>query len=375
LRGNVIVTNPKRKFRLHKKKKRETPNTSTVTMGNVGRFFCVAFPFILTAASLISLLIVGLTGISNTGLSMFSVNTTELSINPANLQNFLRISNRDVNTGLEARFLEELKEVGTQGSATDGGNGGSRTENITATDLDLGKNYLFHLWGYCVTFQNNSFSCSQPRFDWASEAFNTSVVTGAGAAAGVNVTLPSELTTGLNAFKTLSKWTEVVFIVAVAAVGLELLVGLFTSCSRIVSCITWLLSGVATIAIIANAAMITAMSVAVVGAIEGTARWYGVRGSITTSYLAVAWIAAAFALAASLFWLFSACCCKPERRERRRNRGGPESEKFIPNTGSGYAPLHDDNSRFSQASYGAPRHQQGGPRSAAAYEPYSHSNV
>lgn len=211
-------------------------------------------------------------------------------------------------------------------------------------------------------------------FDWADTYLNTTSITTIGSAAGVNVTFPSTITNSLTAFKAVVKWTEVVFIIALIALGLELVLGAFTYCSRAISCVTYLLSGVASAAVIAAASLVTASSVIVIGAVESTAKFYGVTGSINTGFLACVWISAAFAMAASFFWIFTVCCCK--REHHAKHRSGRDDEKpFLAPAGS-YVPIHDNNVHgYNQPQYGVPRHQANGPRSNLAYEPYSHNNV
>lgn len=324
-------------------------------MVSVGRVFCVALPFLLLVASIICLLIAGLTGITSHDLYLFRVNLTDLEVNPASV------------SGL----VDKLKDgVRARQSAADVADAVLST-NITAADLGLADIYDINLWGYCSQPQQGQRVCTKAQFDWASRYLNTTSLEGVGKALGQEVKLPKEVTESLKAFKEVTKWTEVVYVIAMIALGVELVFGFFTACSRAVSCCTWVFSTVAFIAVGGFAAMVTAMSVIVVGAIEASAKWYGVKGSVNTSFLAVAWLGFAFALAAGAFWIFTICCCKPERRAHKRH-GSESTEKFVP-AGS-YAPLHDDrapayNQTYNQ-SYGPPRHQSTAPRHDMAYEPY-----
>lgn len=193
----------------------------------------------------------------------------------------------------------------------------------------------------------------------------------------MNVTLPTEVTDSLKAFKAVAKWTEIVYVIAMLALGLELILGFFSYCSRAVSCVTYLLSGIATAAVMATAAMVTAMSVVVIGVIKSTAKYYGVTGSLNSRFLAVAWLAVAFAMASSLFWLFSACCCKREHHSRSPRHGNRDVEKpFLPSNSGSYAPIgdHQNNHGAYNSSYGN-NHHNNNARSNLAYEPYSHANV
>ncbi|KAI0599927.1 SUR7/PalI family-domain-containing protein [Biscogniauxia sp. FL1348] len=326
----------------------------------VGRFVCVALPFILTLGSIICGLIAGLTGVTSTGLYLFRIDLTDLAVNVEQLQSLVNNASDIINSRSAAPYDES--------TASDVASALANT-NVTAEDLGLANVYDFNLWGYCTTPQNGSRNCTRARYNWAEEELNTDWVETLTDVAGLNITIPDELNDGLTLFKTVSKWTQIVYIISMILLGLELFVGIFTVCSRAISCLTWLVSGFATAAVIAAAVMMTVMGSVVVGAIEGVASEYGVESNLNNNFLATVWIGVAFALAAGLFWLFSACCCKSERRSSHK-RGGSETEKFLP-TGS-YAPLGEAN---GQNGYSHGSNQRGGARSDLAYEPYSHSRV
>ncbi|KAI1195014.1 SUR7 protein [Nemania serpens] len=362
-----------------------------------GRYVCVALPFILTVASIIAALVVGLTGVTSNGLYLFRIDVTNLSVEASQLADFVnnvtslgsgkkadltshnaRDAAQDINNQIrdiisrspidwhDASLLGSGKDVaGDAANALDG-------TVIKASDIGLANVYDFTLWGYCVTPQEGKRNCTKAQFDWASHELDLTWVDRLTAAAGLKITLPKELNDGLSAYKTITRWTEIVFIIAIVALGLELLVGLFTACSRAVSCVTWIISGFATIAIIATAILLTVTGSTIIGVVLAVSKHYGVKASLNKSFLIILWLSVAFALGAGLFWLFSICCCKPENRPHNKGSRHADSEKFTP-TGS-YAPLGENrNSAFSGYNYGAP--QRGGARTDLAYEPYSHSRV
>lgn len=339
-------------------------------MGNFGRYVCVAIPFALTLGSIVAMLIGGLAGVADKSLYMFRVDLTNLSISPASVTNLINSRSPESVGFHDPTLLEE------------GSPEGAKTSNITGADLGLYELYDIGLWGYCYTPQNGTQVCTKPAFNWAETQLNItknnidSLVT----ATGQNVTLPKEITSAISAFGSVTRWTEIVFIIAIVALGVELFLGIFASCSRVFSCITFLVAGIATVAVCAAASLATAMSVVVVGAVEGTAKFYGVKADFNTRFLAAVWIGAAFAIAAGLFWLFTICCCAPDHHSKSRKRSNhAESEKFIP-TGS-YQPIHADpsypsgyNARHSVPQYGYATNANT-PRRDLAYEPYSHANV
>ncbi|KAI1431777.1 SUR7 protein [Xylaria sp. CBS 124048] len=364
-------------------------------MGRGGRFICVAMPFILTIASIIAFLVVGLTGITSHDLFVFRIDLSNLTINAGDLQDFLKdvgshLAENATGQHLAVRSPIEWHEFSVLDDAK--ANAGSVENtlndlaniNITASELGLGAIYDFTLWDFCVTPQDGKKNCTKAQFDWASHQLNTSWVEKLGSEAGFNVTIPKDINDGLNLYKTITKWTEVVFIIALIALVLELITGLFSLGSRGVSCLTWFISGLATTAVVATAVLLTVTGSIVIGVIEAAAHKFDIKTSLNTTFLAVLWLSAGLAIFGGFMWLLSACCCKPESRSNKRSSLG-DKEKLIP--GGSYAPLGEHstyaplehnpsqgyNGGYNAYGFGGP--QRGGARSDLAYEPYSHSHV
>jgi hypothetical protein len=322
-------------------------------MGRVGRFVCVGMPFALTLGSLLCILIVTLTGVTNNSLFLFKVNTQNLSISPSDL------------SGLHKRFHFNLAGSGNTSSS-------STSANITAADLGLFDSYTISLWNYCYE-EGTVTTCTHAKFDWAADATNiTTTLTTLAAENGASFT-DSTLIDAVKTFASIVKWTEIVYIIAGALAALQLVIGLFAFCSRVGSCCTFLVSGFSTVAVIAAAALSTVTAAVVVGAVSAVSK-YGVSASFNTSFLAISWLAVLLSLAGSLFWLFSICCCAPDRRERKdkhRSRAGDEkpygvyqrvSDPFLPNHG---------HAQGQELGYIPPTQ----PVNAERYEPYSHTSV
>jgi len=326
----------------------------------VGRFFCVGLPLVLTIASIVALLIATLSGVAHNQLWMFRVDVKDMSISPADLGNIAG------KLGINPRA--------------------DKTGNITAADLGLANVYEVDLWGYCYTDNDNKRQCTKAKFDWANSALNTSYIEQLGkATGGEGFKLPDEIQNALKTFRVVTKWTEGAFIIARVALGVVLVVGIFANCSRVVSCLTWLVAAITAVLVGAAAGLSTAMAAIVVGAVKGTNKFYGVKADIGTRFLATVWIATAFAIGAAFFWIFTICCCKPERRRSGGKRHlDTDGEKLLPNGGA-YRPLSHDYEMTSghnsgyynpNQSHGAfstgPRHPSGQGRTDLAYEPYSH---
>ncbi|KAF5713869.1 integral membrane protein [Fusarium mundagurra] len=335
----------------------------------VGRFFCVLLPFVLTVGSIIFLLVGALAGVADKSLYIFRIDVKNLSISPADVGNI--IDNLDLkNLKLDTRDVPVIEERADKVK-----------DNITAELLGLDKYYDINLWGFCKTDSDGKRKCEKPEFDWANKKLNTSYLIGADK--NVQIELPDEIQDALKAFKTVTKWTQVVYIAAFIALAAEIILGIFSNCSRIFSCLTWIVAGIASTLVIAAVVLSGVFAGTVVGAVEGTAKFYGVKGDINGRFFACVSIAAAFAIAAGLFWMFTICCCKPESRSRDKKNRRSDGEKLLggaTNKHGSYAPLGDDhemqtgyyNHNQSQSQYGAPRYPSGTARSDLAYEPYSH---
>lgn len=294
-----------------------------------------------------------LNGVTNKSLEMFDVNTKNLSISSSSLQNFVN----------EVDKRSELGHLTT--AALNGATSGS--VNFTASQLGLADTYKVYMWNFCQTTGTNT-TCSKAKFDWAHDSLNiTAINAKASATSGTNATLPKDVTDALKTFSTVSKWTQVVYIIAFLLTVLELVVGLFGFCSRVGSCITYFVAGLQSTALICASILATASSAIVVAAIKSTSRAYGVKATIETGFLSITWIAVAFSVGAGLFWLFSTCCCKAEHRHSNKHGG----EKFVP-AGS-YQPLHDPNTAYHGQQQGVYNPQK--PVHGAGYEPYSHAAV
>lgn len=343
----------------------------------VGRAICVALPLLLTIASIAALLYATLAGVAHHNTFMFKVDTRNLTLDRAGLESIAKDAGVDVSSigkdlGID---IDGLLDKATGG------------QNVTAKELNIDYVFDIDLWGFCYT-KDNKRNCTSPQFDWASHTLNDTYLKNFGSQAGVSFPLPKDIQEPIKAFRTVMKVTEIAFIAALVLLGVELLVGILASCSRVISCLTWLIACITTILVFAAAGLATGTSAAVVGAVEATAKVYGVKGGIQTSFLAAIWIAAAFALGANLFWVFTICCCKPDHGRARsvRNRDSyGDGEKLMPTRA--YAPLGTEHEMtgfqqqpahhagYNNSAYynGQPaRYPAGNGRSDLAYEPYSH---
>ncbi|KAL7943246.1 SUR7/PalI family domain-containing protein [Trichoderma barbatum] len=307
-----------------------------------GRFFCVALPLLLTLASIGTILYAILGGVAHENVRLIQVDLSNLSVSPLSLKT------------LTSRAEFNMKET--------------KTDNITAEALGLHKYYDLTLWGSCYSDDNKNKFCSKGQFDWATKQINVDEIK----EGSVTIQLPKDIKDAIKVFQKLIKWSEVAFIIALVALGLELLIGIFSNFSRAISCLTWFESVITTILVIIACSLSTATVAIVAGVVQGSKTLYGAKVHLDGRFLAIIWIGAAFCLGASLFWIFTICCCKPEKRQKNKNlHHSSDGEKLLPSGGfgsRGYAPLGEQTGYTSSA----PRFAAGSGRSDLAYEPYSH---
>ncbi|KAG5929703.1 hypothetical protein E4U53_002377 [Claviceps sorghi] len=333
----------------------------------VGRFVCVGLPLALTVASIIALLVATLSGVVHNQLWMFQVDMRNLSISPADAAHIATKAASGLGLGLDIHARD------------------IKIDNITAADLNLASFYEVNLWGYCTTDSDGKRQCTGAKFNWAASALNSSYTETLTSTTDVRIELPKEIKSAIKSFRTVTKWTQVAFIVALVALASQLAVGIFATCSRAVSCLIWLMSSVTAILVGVAAGLATATATVVIGAVEGSAKYYGVRGHVGSRFLAAVWIATLFAIVSGFFWVFTVCCCKPDRRQKQRRSVGGDGEKLLP-TGA-YRPVSNNHVEMTGGAGGqnnsyyapnqghteySPGHPSGRDRADLAYEPYSH---
>lgn len=313
---------------------------------NLGRFCFVAFPLILTIGAIISFLIATLSGIAHDSLYIFRVDLRDLTLNEDTLKSLADNIDIDLPGNLE------ISDV------TDNFGKEKRADGLSASDLGLGREYEITLWGYCEIKKKKGGDgeerdCSDGEFDWATKHLRDDFINDLGKSINVEIKLPDEIDKAIDVFSTVNRYAEIAFIVALVVLGVELFFGIFATCTRVMSCLTWIIGLAAIVICVLTAGLATGMGAVVVGAIEASAKVYGVRASLNTNFLACIWIGAAFAIVASLFWLISICCCKPDHRSGKKGTkyrdGGDDNEKLMP-TGS-YYPIGANDHEMTPGNY------------------------
>lgn len=180
----------------------------------------------------------------------------------------------------------------------------------------------------------------------------------------------------MKVYKTVSKWMFIAYLVAFIATAAQILVGIIAIFSRWGSCVTTIVSIVSFLFTLAASLTSTIMFSIAKGSLGSALKVYGVSVSLGKNIYATTWLAVAFSLAATIFWMFSTCCCSgrsPYGHKDRHNRGSVTAEK-APYT---YEPIGAAHPPFGSqpapqqgytTSYPSPYNNQ----QASAYEPFRH---
>jgi len=253
----------------------------------------------------------------------------------------------------------------------------------SANSNNLHDVYYVYMWNSCYGTKSGTngstitnIKCTSPKaqyyFDPIAEwGLNNTVV---------QSQIPKAVSSAMSAYRKGTQWMFIAYAIAFFATAATLVVGLLALCSRLGSCCTSIVSGVATLFTILAAITSTVLFSTLVGALSATLKPYRISLAVGTRMLALDWLAVAFSVAASLFWVVSICCCsgKSDRKERKST-----PMAGTPFGGSrGYQPLGEQGGS-------APYHNQYGNRGdvemqpvggagpykgrETAYEPFRHS--
>ncbi|MCJ1245217.1 hypothetical protein MMC30_002419 [Trapelia coarctata] len=301
-------------------------------MGKAGRFVCVFIPMVLTLASLVFLIMVGLGGTNakNSYLSniyFLQANTTVAAHNSTLLS---------ANPGLK---LDNFYAIGLWGYC-----GGAST-NGSASVLSVGQTSAFTV-DYCTPRDLHFWF--DPRAVWGlKDAFAPQF-------------LGQQLNDTLTWYQSnASKWLSTLFILAVVSTAVEILVGTFGLFSRLGSIFTTIASLISS-ALLSAFVLLATITYAGLGAAFNAALQpkYNISFSLGRTMFIYMWLAVACSFVSGLFWAFSSCCCSGRSRQPVYTKA-ERTPYTYENIDGPYTTQH----------VGPQQHAGGRP---TAYEPYRH---
>ena len=132
---------------------------------------------------------------------------------------------------------------------------------------------------------------------------------------------------GLSAYHSASKAIFYLYVGALSAAAITLLVGISAAFSRWGSFFTTFCASAMAFLILGASITATAVYIVLKGVLNETLKKdYGIKSDVGTKVLSVTWLGTAFAVGAGFFWLLSVCCCSgrspynPGSKEARRTR-------------------------------------------------------
>lgn len=267
-------------------------------MVSAGRIVCIFTPFALCVASLVCIILVFLGGARSTTLGNLYFLKADLTQFTLNNTGFDPVPGTDIDNDALNQALNQAKEA--------------------ANVKDF---YTIYLWNYCSWDGSEKYDFCSPReayfaFDpveaWSLQ--NT----------GVQNVFPKQLQDGLRVYKAVSRWMFIAYLVALIATAIELLVGISAIFSRWGSFFTTGVSSISAFFILAASVTATAMFSTLLGVFNKAFEAYGIKATLGAEMMRITWLAVAFSLGASFFWLLSVCCCSG-----RSPYGGKKDSKRV----------------------------------------------
>jgi len=251
-----------------------------------------------------------------------------------------------------------------------------------ATTNKLYDFYDVYFWNYCAgSLSGNGTEtvqyCSPRKNNFV---FNPIEVWGLNGTT-IQKEIPGGVTKAINAYEKGAHWMWTLYVLAFWITVGTIVVGIFAICSRVGSFVTTIVSSVATVLTFVAALIATILFSALVGGLDTSLKEYNVKSSVGTKVLAVDWLAVAFSIGASAFWLISICCCSGRSNNKdRHSKDVAPSQGFIPfGQSRGYQPLGDEGLQHPNP-YGGSGHEMqdfgaAGPYKGreTAYEPFRHA--
>ncbi|KAG9960776.1 hypothetical protein KCU61_g6143, partial [Aureobasidium melanogenum] len=302
-------------------------------MGKAGRAVCIFTPMALTIASFICVLLINLGGIDKSSTTL-----NDLHFFTADFTNFTTDSSTlgtVINLAKEEGFISNKYEIFLW-NYCDSGNGTS-SENITHCSA---RQTGFWFNPYKVWSLEKALNATEDAASDLAGTSDSSVLSelesyvSSNADALYDKVLDSSTRKSIDLYKKVSKWMFAAYFAGLWALILTIIFGIFAVCSRWGSFLTWICAIISTILIFGGSITATVMFSILVSTLHEKLKDYGVKVSLSGHMLAVTWLATAFILIATLFWLFSCCCCSGKSNPHHiRNKEAPAAELDLPKAG------------------------------------------
>ncbi|KAK5113628.1 hypothetical protein LTR62_003255 [Meristemomyces frigidus] len=315
-------------------------------MGKAGRIACITIPWALTVAGFLCLILIETSGWNNGTAGQYyfvQANFSSLDLSSANPAANTTTLTAALELAQTAHILEKIYRVHLWNYCASGEDNGSG-----AKCADKQAYFYFDpvaVWGLNGTNATSDSSSAAESILWAE--LNSAKNSAEGLE---NKLLGKSGKEALDAYRKVAKWMFIAYEVSFWTTLATIVCGVLAIFSRWGSFLTWLFSlvrplphplthlllicddyaananetsQISTFFTFAAVLTSTALFGALVGALEALLHPYGIKLSLGTHALILTWLAVAFSLAATLFWLFSTCCCLGRSNPHHRsNKGG-----------------------------------------------------
>ncbi len=210
-------------------------------MVQAGRIACIFTPFALSIATLVCLILIFIGGTAEKNNTLGSFYFFEVR----NLQSYtphsaiLTISQADLSSFANATS-NDLLDIIDLSSTSSNLNLAKRDTNTTSElasllaeaqkELTLKDYYTIYMWNYCSWSGDEKYSYCSPKK--AEFWFYPVEVWGLNNTAGIETLIPTDLKDALNTYQTVSKYMFIIYVIALVATAVELLIGISAIFSR-----------------------------------------------------------------------------------------------------------------------------------------------
>lgn len=262
-------------------------------------FFILLFPLLGTAAALV-LTIVMMLGSTEQASALHDVY-------------YLKVDFSNITT---------QAVIGTQSDSLD-----SAAQSII-NQLGVSNFYTTGISGFCRGDERGKYhDCETPMLPYWFDLFG--ILRQDTNTENLNIDLPEDVQKYEKVLRTASKVMWVFYIIAAGLLVIELVIGLCTFRSRIMSCCTAFVSFFATAFMVVASGLGTGIHVVYRKYFNQEVNQFGISAEIGKTMLGLTWAASGLCLWAFVWWLFSICCGNTKRSSR--NRDMEETRPFIPN--------------------------------------------
>jgi hypothetical protein len=296
-------------------------------MGKAGRAVCIFTPMALTIASFVCVLLINLGGISKSSstlndLHFFTADFTNFTTDSSTLGTVINLAKKE-------GFISNKYEIFLW-NYCDTGNGTASQDITYCSPRQTG----FWFNPYQVWSLEKALNATESvASDLAGTGVDSSVLSqlesyvSSNADALYDKVLDESTRKSIDLYKKLSKWMFAAYFAGLWALVVTLAFGILAVCSRFGSFLTWICAIISTILIFGGSITATVMFSILVSTLREKLKDYNVTVSLSTHMLAVTWLATAFILLATIFWLFSCCCCSGKSNPHHlRNKEAPAAE-------------------------------------------------